>query len=282
MIKYLMFITFILGITGINYTAHPQDQIIVSSPETMDATTAAENFVSHINYARVAIAMKNPALAKQHIMIAKDLLAFLQSTTIQERRIPRVEAGQVVYNYETTYKYHYYPIQTGLATVKKVVTGPFWANNPGIAITDANVVYLTLDLTSDTAEKHLDLAENSLNQDQPKDADNHLAAITNSVVQLDQKEALPIDIASDNILLGRRFVAVENYDAARFALRHADTALDRLANAEEYKVYTPDIKAIKKELNELYKLLAKNKPAALKDADAKMEKWWNTLRSWVQ
>ena len=223
--------------------AETQENIVVKTAETSDVVTvAAERFVQHVNYARVALAMKNGPLAREHIIQAKRLVKSLKAS--QRRPVSTVESGRVTYNYDTGFKEHYYPIETGPVEVKKLDKGPFWATKETLAITDADIVYLTLDLRGDVAEKHLQIARSAIDDGRLADADNQLATLTNAVVKVENKIPLPRDMARDNIALAHNFLAAGNYDGARFALKHADGALEDLEMDDRYKMHRPSIIAM--------------------------------------
>jgi len=51
----------------------------ISNEAIADPRIAAERFVAHVNYARVALAMKNAELAQQHITQARNCAELYQS-----------------------------------------------------------------------------------------------------------------------------------------------------------------------------------------------------------
>jgi hypothetical protein len=162
----------------------------ISKSEISDPSVAATSFVEHINYARVALAMKNSDLAKQHITQARNMMEIIKAATVEQRIITKVESGRIVYQYDTKYKFHYFPIQTGPVTVKQITNGPIWAKND-LAVSDADVVYLTIDFTGNTAVTRLGEAESAIAANNLKLADDHLAQIIEAVVKVDSKETLP-------------------------------------------------------------------------------------------
>ena len=252
------------------------------SEDTMrDPTVAAERFVQHVNYARVALAMKNGSLAKEHIIQAGRMVRLLKAVTPQKRQVTAVESGRVIYNYDTSFKEHYYPIEAGPVEVKKLDKGPFWANKETLAVTDADIVYLTLDLRGDAAEQHLQIAKSAIDDGRLIDADNQLATLTNAVIKVEDKTPLPRDVARDNISLAHNFLAARNYDGARFALKHADSALEYLEIDDTYKMHRPSIVAMRKEVSKMQETIRENNPSLLEKADSRMEDWRDDIKSWA-
>ncbi len=251
----------------------------ITKAEMADPRVAATSFVEHVNFARVALAMKNTDLAKQHITQARNMVTVIKSATVEQRVITQVESGRIVYKYDTEYKYHYFPIQTGPVQVKTMDNGPVWATND-LAVTDADIVYLTLDLTGDKAETHINEAEAAITANNLKLADEHLAQLTEAVVTVDSKVAMPSVKARDNIALARNFIAGKNYEGASYALKHADDALDEMQKDNNNKARLADIAAMRKDVSNLQEYIAKKDPNMIQKANAKMDKWWKDLNNW--
>ena len=251
----------------------------ITKAEMVDPRVAATSFVEHVNFARVALAMKNTDLAKQHITQARNMVTVIKAATVEQRVITQVESGRIVYKYDTEYKYHYFPIQTGPVQVKTMDNGPVWATND-LAVTDADIVYLTLDLTGDKAETHLGEAEAALTANNLKLADEHLAQLTEAVVTVDSKVAMPSVKARDNIALARNFIAGKNYEGASYALKHADDALDKMQKDDNNKARLADIAAMREDVSNLQEYITKKDPNMIQKANAKMDKWWKDLNNW--
>lgn len=251
----------------------------ISKEAMLDPRLAASGFVEHVNYARVALAMKNIELGKQHITQARNLVTMIKTATAEQRRITDVESGRIIYKYDTEHKYHYFPIQTGPIQVKQMSNGPLWAKND-LAVTDADIVYLTLDLTGDKPDAYLVNAETAINAGNLKEADNQLALLIEEVATVESRATVPHDKALDNIALARNFIAGKNYDGASYALKHADEALDEMQRNDEYKTRSKEIATMRKDVGELQKHISQKDPNMVEKADKKMESWWKELNSW--
>ncbi len=253
----------------------------ISKEAMADPRIAAGSFVEHVNYARVALAMKNIDLAKQHITQARNMVSLIKGATTEQRRVAKVESGRIIYQYDTEHKYHYFPIKTGPVEVKQMSNGSIWAKND-LAVTDADIVYLSLDLTNDKAETYLSNAETAIAASDLKEASNQLAKLTDAVVTVDSKVPVPNIKARDNIALARNFIAGKNYDGASYALKHADEALDEMQKDDSYKVHRPEIIAMRKDVSSLQNYITKKDPTMIQKADIKLNKWWKELESWSQ
>ncbi len=274
---------------NLGFSSYAADSIVKSTVNTVgepikqeelrDPRIAATSFIEHVNFARVALAMKNADLANRHIAQAESLVAVIKNSTAEQRKITEVETGRVIYQYDTDYKYHYFPIEAGLAEVKQMSNGPIWAKDD-LAVTDADIVYLTLDLTGNKTENYLNEAKKAIISSNLKDADNQLAKLTDDVIKVSDEIALPNVVAHDNIALARSFIAAKNYSGASYALKHADEALDKMENNPEYKSHNAEIISMRKDVSELQANIAKKNPTLINKANAKMDKWWKELKKW--
>jgi hypothetical protein len=251
----------------------------ITKAEMDDPRIAATSFVEHVNFARVALAMKNTVLAKQHITQARNMIMIIKGATSDQRVVTEVESGRIVYKYDTEYKYHYFPIQTGPVQVKTMDNGPLWASN-SLAVTDADIVYLTLDLNSEKAETHLNKAEEAMTVNDLELADKHLALLTEDVVSVDSKSSMPNVKARDNIALARNFIAGKNYEGANYALKHADDALNEMQKDKNNAARLSAITAMRKDVSTLQKYVAKKDPSMIQKASARMDSWWQDLNNW--
>ena len=243
------------------------------------ARDAAEDFIGHINYARVALARNHGDRAEKHILEARNDMDQMKALTVEQRTITNVESGRVVYSYDTDYKYHYFPIETGSIEVKKMGHGPVWAKKD-LAVTDAEVVILTVDLSGYTADTRLDSAEADIKAGKLKAADAELAQLTDEVVTVDDTTPMPIDIARDNIVLTQNFINSGNYTGARYALKHADSALYEMQKDDTYSHHQAEITAMRRDIKYLQNELTKKNPTLMQRTDGKLGKWWSELKVW--
>lgn len=255
---------------------HPDTE----NPEVgYDIRYTAADFVGNINYARIALAKNNGALAEKSILAARDLMERMKYTTIDTQVIEGIESGRVVYSYDTDYRYHYFPIETGAMEIKKMSHGPVWAK-ADLAVTDADVVYLTVDLSDNTADKRLDAAETDIKTGHLRAADIQLAKLTNEVVSVDEITSDPLTKARDNILLAHNFVVAGNYNGGRYALKHADAALDEMQKDNAYEIQRTKIIKMRREVRELQHTISTQDPTMVHKAIMKLDTWWAELKEW--
>ena len=260
-----------------NTTAHAAPVGYPSGVNSTDKQNIAENFIGNINYARVALASYNGDRAERHIAEARNLITRMGNPA----PVAHIESGRVVYDYDTDYKYHYFPIETGSIEVKKMGHGPVWAKND-LAVTDAEVVTLTVDLSGYTADTRLDNAEADIKAGKLKAADAELAQLTDEVVTVDDTSPMPVDMARDNIVLTQNFINSGNYTGARYALKHADSALHDMQKDDIYSQHKADIAAMRRDIKHLQNELTQKNPTLMQKTDAKLSKWWSELKTWSE
>lgn len=255
-------------------TAHrPLTEKVINDPRI-----AAERLLQHVNYARISLAMKNLSQAKSHINEARSLVAVLKNASAEDRKVTRVESGRLIYKNEPKWRNYYFPIETGPIDVKKVSTGPFWAENKGAAVTDAEIVYLTLNLNGDRAETALGQAVAHIDKGDYPAAQSALASLIEDTVIEEKTADLPIEKARDNLALARSFIARRNYEGARFALGHAKDALDEMDKDERYRGRKDRLTAMRGEVYRMQQDISRNDPTLIERADAIIQKWWNDLK----
>ena len=239
--------------------------------------SSAENFVEYINYARVALAMKDYVIAKDTLVAAKDTLAQLKAAKALPKR-GGVQSSRLTYNQGKAA--HYFPIAAGPVSVKEVKAGPFWAssNDKGIAVTDAEMVYINLDLNNEKISANLDEAINDIDNKNYNSAQDRLSTISDEVVKEDTAVKTPLLRARDNLSLASSFFEYKNYDAARFALNHADKALDVAERDKTYASRKIRISELRQEISQLQAQIKANDPTALQKAGEKIKSWWNELK----
>lgn len=253
----------------------------ISSAAISDPRIAAQNFVAHVNYARVALAMKNADLAQQHIEQARTMVVLITSATTDQRRVQNVTAGRVNYTFDTVHKYNYFPLEAGPMKIKEVSDGPIWAKN-SLAVSDAEIVMLTLDLSNDKAETYLTEAEAYVKEGKLVEAQIKLGELTDAVVSVDNRVSIPIDKAHDNISIAQSFLRGQNYDGARYALAHADDALDEMQRDSTYQSYQSGIAEMRKEVKDMRALITKKDPTALQKSSARLDQWMKDLKLWAR
>ncbi|HEY1096584.1 MAG TPA: YfdX family protein [Alphaproteobacteria bacterium] len=204
--------------------------------ETNEVKPAVQRFVELVNQARVDISMKKPQDAKPRLDNALKLAKFIrQNSTVQEKYTQtRISSGKVTYTAQDTNGTYYVPFETGPVKVTSVGSTSSSKSNPGVAVTGADVVYLTVNLAGPEAEDYIGNAKAALAQGDLKTADKSLATLMEKVAKTETAETLPYDKAKDNLALALRFLQDENYTASRYALSHAADAVKSMKGDSRY------------------------------------------------
>lgn len=235
--------------------------------KTNQVKPSVQHFVELINSSRLDIAMKQPQNAVARLDEAQKLAEFIKShSSIEEiTHETRITSGRVMYSDETTSGAYYVPFETGPVKLKTVQQVPSdKSNKPGLAVSSAEVVYLTVDLSGDEANQYITQAKAALAQGDAKEADKQLSDLMSKVVIAENADSLPYEKARDNLDLALNFLQDdEDYQAARYALTHSIEGLKEMSKDSRFntKASSDQIGRVQ-QIHDL--LLQENKAAAEK------------------
>ncbi len=297
--RYSLLFTTALTLAGFALTpgvshAWPKDPVPVTGDsstgsnyilsENFNSNQAAARLVEHLNYAQVALAMNNGPRAEQHLEQARRITAAIVAANPELRGKPvskDLRTSRILFNSgNKDSRYHFFPIETGPIEVTKVRKGPFWTKKGGLAVMDAEIIYVTIDLTNARFDYHVDNAEQAIHEGKFNKADSHLARLISELISVNNSIHMPLDKARDNIALARDFVIQKNYAGARYALKHADRALHEMERDSRYKARRNDIIAVRQDIKELQQIIRKDDPTLLDKTEAKLSGWWDHMKEW--
>lgn len=190
-----------------------------------------------------------------------------------------VRFGRVLYGQESSY---YIPIADDTYAVRTYARGPFWASHKGIAVRDVEMVNVNISINPEKATAHLQAAKEKINGGDYKAADTELKDLLDESLTETTATDQPLAKLQDNIYLARILIRQENYDGARYALKHAKNAL----NDYEKSLATPESRAnadnLRNDIDTLDETIQKRDPTLLKKAADKVDGWWKKLKSWTR
>ncbi|MEJ0063901.1 MAG: hypothetical protein WDO70_12125 [Alphaproteobacteria bacterium] len=256
----------------------PPDTVVISNP-----ATAAGYFMERVSDAQWALSTDNPALAQTHIAAAQTLAAGLKAITPPDQRIIKVNLGRSVYmptavSNPVIYQYRYLPNQTGyveVTTVENTVLVPTGHN-----FADVEAMNIRLDFSTDAPERYLQAAGAAIGEGDYAEAEQRLTELMENIVDNREQYDTALDKASNNIALARYFIIENNYAAARYALAHADKALENMQRDIHYKDKKDSILSIRMEIDQVQESIARADTSAPPIADSTMKRWWNNLHRW--
>ena len=253
-----------------------------------DARNAASRFVNIVNRARYSLASKDAENAKKDIEAAKLEAAKLAHLSATDRKMASMPSGRIVYDINGNAKtvapntdYYYYPIETGSIATKEVGAGPFWSAQKGLGVKDAELVYVTVDLSKVQPMVELDKALADISANKLNAADDVLENLIDHVIAVeDSKDALAIK-ARDNLELTRNYLEAQNYDAARYPLKHAKAALKAMDGNPRYADQQSAVKKYLAEIDGYQQTIESKDPTALEKMHEGWDKMWNDMKRWV-
>lgn len=252
----------------------------------LERQQAAERFIEALNAARMALAANQPDAAHAQIDLVE-----IQAQKLMGASPSRISSSKMTFAEKNSARPAYYPlppdgtarsvaVETGPIKVKNVKSGPFWADNKGAAVTDAELVTIVIALDKSPVMKRLQGARDAIRNGELEEAGSELAALNKEVITIDSKVRLPLEKARDNLALARDFIQAKNYAGARFALGHARDALDNMEDSPAYTEQKERILSMRTDLVLLQDKIARNDPTALEKAEQTIKGWWSELKGW--
>lgn len=183
--------------------------------------------------------------------------------------------GRVFYGDSRSY---YIPVADDTYAVRSYKQGPFWSGKKGMAVSDVQLVLVNISIDPEKAAQHIHTAQKDIAHKDYSKAQTELNDLLEESIRTVASSEQPFTRLQDNVYLTRVLLAQRNYDGARYALKHAKSALDDYAKT----LAKPDarVNSMKLEIEALDKTIQQRDPSMLKQAEQKVEKWWKELKSW--
>ena len=239
---------------------------------------ALQDFIERINEARVELSLNQPRLAQTKIMMAEALIPIILNVTPAQSRLTRVEFGGGLYANDLGQRKNYTPIETQSLENFSRPAGPRWIKSTRME-SDAQIIYITIDLSNDKALTYLKNAEKSIAAGDLKDAESQLSELTDRLIKVGDN--VPASIrARDYMILADNYITVGNFFGSRHSLERSNEYLDQMKSEETYKTYYTDIVALRKEIEMLQKAFSQMDAEQIKKAEESLKKWQTQISSW--
>ena len=135
--------------------------------------------------------------------------------------------------------------------------------------------YTSVALDNTAARAHLQAAQQALNKNDWKTADEDLQAVEGSVIVESVAADMPLLRARENMVLARDSAKAGHYGQAQAQLRDASRAL---ASYEQTSVsHSKQAAQLKSEIDSYVQSMSTNHS----DAQSRIESWWNQTADWV-
>lgn len=260
-------------------------EVVVATSEA--ARQSAMGFVNRVNDARYALVSKDGLNAKKYVEAARLEADKLARLTSAERKITGIQSGRVLFNDDgdsddsDIEDYYYYPIETGRIATKEVGAGPFWSNQKGLAVKDAELLYVTADLSIVNPQQQLDKAMARINANDLDDAQDILEDLVEDVIVVESSEQALAIKARDNLELTRNYMDAGNYEAARYPLKHAKSALKKMEGNDRYASQQGAVKKYLTDIDRYEKVIESKDPTALEKMKKDWNAMWDDMKKWV-
>jgi hypothetical protein len=241
--------------------------------------TLVHKMMGHINLAAVALDTSLPDAAREHLERASALAAQIDEVAPQLQSKTQFKYGKVSYEFEDHAKNYYVPIIDDLFLLSDYKsTFHAWKSRTDIDETDAGVVLVTVRADIREIEKGLQEAEKKLDAKEFAAAGEALNDIYEDAIVDETEITDPLWAVHDNLALAQNLLREENYDSARFALRHARKELGKLK--KERPADTESIQKLDASIAKVEGELEQKDPSLTQRIDRTVASWMTTVRSW--
>lgn len=206
---------------------------------TKELKPAIQRFVERIQWARYALATKDPQRAQINLDEAEKHLEFIRNNSRLEETVKDtvIKSGKVTTSSTEEFSSYYIPLEEGPVVVRSLEakeTDARGNNMKGLAVASADMVYLNVDLTGQEAPAYIAKARAAMKSGDLRSADRALAEMIDKVATARVVETLPGEKAYDNALLAIKFLKDDNFSAARYSLNHVNDALKSMQGDARY------------------------------------------------
>lgn len=143
-------------------------------------------------------------------------------------------------------------------------------------ITKAEVHYVR----ADWDKEHLLVSMNKLLRDieKGKPVSGEFKGLHEHLLTHQKQDISDRRAAQDNIALARALIKAKAYEPAKTAMKTANSHIRNIAEEDSSAPQRlEDIATMRNEMESVNSTIERNEPAAFKELDVKMEKWWNAL-----
>jgi hypothetical protein len=276
---------------SVQVLAAPQDQTAPTTltperntPSQQTTASAASSFaieqlLQHVSRAQLLIHLGDKAGASDHIQQALAITRNLESSAPEQRTRTNVRTGIVSYLTGKNRNDYIVPLLDNVEVIKTYTTGPFWSDKKGLAVKDVRAVNATIAIDPAQAAKRLQKASEYIAKDKFEDTSDELVKFQKSIVVEEKAVHLPLQQAREDLMLAQFMVQRNFFEGSRFALKHADDALDNVKPATDER--KERVKAMRNEIKQLEKTLAQKDPTITDNAMAQIKKWGDELNTWA-
>ncbi len=240
---------------------------------------ASRNFIENINESLKELSLQQLGLAKRKIIMARSLIPIITKATQSQRRLTRVEFGGGLYADDLGKRKSYNPIETQSLENFTRSAGSRWLKSTRTE-SDAQIIYITLDMTDRKAESYLDQAEKYIDSGDIRAAQMQLEELSDRVIKVGGDVPAVVQ-ARDYMILANNYIIAGNFFGARFSLQKSNMFLDQMTKEEIYKTHYPDILALHHNITDLQEAFAKMDADQIKDAALKLKKWRGQITIWA-
>ncbi|MCB9724280.1 MAG: YfdX family protein [Spirochaetaceae bacterium] len=234
-----------------------------------------------INLAAVALDLRLPIAAREHLDRASALAAELQGMLPRIDTRTQFKYGKLSYDVEEQAKDYYVPVVDDLFLLSDYEsTFHAWKSREDIQETNAGIVLVTVRADVREIQAALDEARAKLEAKEFATAGAMLNDIYTHAIVDEVEITDPLWAVHDNLALARNLIREERFDSARFALEHARKELAKVKSEDHEAAAPASVRQLDASIAKVENELRAKDPTLTQRMDRTVSSWMSTVRSW--
>ncbi len=262
--------------TGENMKASSSAQ---SGPTDQQLQTASSKIIGNINVADIDLAYGMYDDASSHIDAARQAISGLNNQSAPYSSNTPMTAGKLSYATANGNTDYWIPVADDRFVVRTIDGDRLTSKNPGVDISDAQIVHYNVVLDTKVADAQLVKAQTAISQKQYDVAMTALQNVSKGAITETVAEDRPLEAARDNLILSKELLHDKDYHGASFALKHASKELAMVEKANPDSADNTHIKDMQSQIDSLQVSIAKDNPSDLKIAEMKIDGWIKDVKA---
>ena len=241
--------------------------------------TASSKIIGNINVADLDLAYGMNDDASSHIDAARQAISGLNNQVTPYSSNTPMTAGKLSYAKANGNTDYWIPVANDRFVVRTLDGDRLTSKNPGIDVSDAQIVHYNMVLDTKVADAQLVKAQTAISQKQYDVAMTALDNVSKGAITETVTEDRPLEAARDNLILSKELLHDKDYHGASFALKHASKELAMVEKTHPDSSDNAHIKDMQSQIDSLRVSIAKDDPSDLKIAEMKIDGWIKDVKS---
>lgn len=255
----------------------------MQSVEKQDASTVknATRMMGHLSFAAQAIDLKMKKAALENLTDADKLCSALESSRPEVISKYEYKYGKTTYAVSGVDHDYYVPVADDVFVEGSFDEKAIWRKNPKVEEKGLAIVHSNLQLNLKDVHAAIQSTKKLVSEGKFEDAGRALNGVFKDAMSTQETVSNPVWTVWANLVLAQEFMQGDKYKSVRFALKAAQSDLDRLEKDGILSKSGDEAKALKAELEKIDKTLDEKDPSTTKKVQAAFAGWAKKVRAWL-